>query len=122
MASLDELPDAGTPVRSERARVRRAVLRDLREIADGLRGLINVWDVGRRIWDGHNYREAGTRWAVSRWRRWGEYPENNPARLRASAARARSLGAWLRTMADELEDCARDAEAVIRQREIEAAP
>jgi hypothetical protein len=104
--------DPGTPVRSERAGVRRAVLLALREVAESLRVIISTWNNGRQVWDGGRYRptRGGLLSQPWRWRRWGEYPENNPIVLAQHAERLHQLGSAMITLSVQLSEQADDDE------------
>jgi len=108
MTTTEELQDPGQPVRSERAKVRRDLLKVLRTVASEVRLLVSLWDSSRRVWGVGHYasdtlRPDGRPYAQGwRWRLWHEYPENNPTDLRRTAARLRNLANHLNQLAAEI--------------------
>lgn len=126
-----ELLDPGTPVRSERASVRREVLQMLRYVIGALRTLVSHWDVGRQYWDGaeryasERLRDDGKPWSQPwRWRLWGEYRENDPGRMRQDARTLRELSNDLLALAERLDYEATKAQQADaeRRRAAEAQP
>lgn len=107
MTTTRNLKDPGTPVRSERAKVRRQILIALRDVVSTLRWLITVWNVGRQQWGGDyaspSLRPDGVPYTQGwRWRLWHEYPENNPADLRRAAGVLRAIASTLLNLAADI--------------------
>lgn len=105
----------GTPVRSQRAAVRRDILRRLREHSSTIHMLISRWDCSRKLWGGIY---AGTRPDGStftqfwRWRTLADYPENDPVTLRRNARLLRGEASRLLHLAVYLDEEATTAEAI----------
>ena len=112
--------EIGKPARSERANVRRDVLRALRDVASMLRILITTWSCDRRVYDEKGRIDEDGRVQHWHWRRWEEFPENNAGTMREHAR-------WLHHLASRLSDIAirlsneADAVKAIEQERMESA-
>ena len=118
-----ELKDPGTPTRSERASVRTQTLKILRGHLDALRYMVGTWDIGRRVFDGGAYasgriRDDGKEWSQGfRWRRWDEYPENDPGVIARHAVTLHLLADRLHELAHQFEQQVHEARDAAAARE-----
>lgn len=119
-----DLADPGTRVKSERAAIRRDILRELRFLASAMHSLIGGWAETARWYDGRKYRAVGKHATILRaqswrWRRWGEYRENDPTRMRADAEWLRGIAGRAYALAERLDVNAHVADKLIIARERE---